>query len=316
MRASVGAAALLSVILPGGFLAAPRADANDPGQAAVAPEEPSQEEELSYFTHLWHLDRKTRAGRPAVTFHRTNYILVFSYNDSPNQGPWQALVPPQELVKPETTFQLSFKAKVWQDVFHTDTDLWIAYTQRSFWQVYDFDGSSPFRETNYEPELLLNFGTRYGLLGLTGRFIQLGLNHQSNGQTEPLSRSWNRVVANVGLERGRFSLLVKGWYRLPESSAEDDNPRMYDYMGYGEIWGYYFWNRHRAAVMLRDNLDIDQNRGAIQLEWSFPLFRASPHTPAQVGGFVQWFLGYGESMLDYDHRVNRIGVGFAISEWN
>jgi phospholipase A1 len=324
MRASVGAAALLLAILPGGLLAAPRADASDPGQAdasdpgqaAVAQEEPSQEEGPSFFTHLWQLDRKTRAGRPAVTFHRTNYILVFSYNGSPNQDPWQALDPPQELVKPEATFQLSFKAKVWQDVFDTDTDLWVAYTQRSFWQVYNFDESSPFRETNYEPELLLNFRTRFSLLGLTGRFIQIGLNHQSNGQTEPLSRSWNRVVANLGLERGRFSLLVKGWYRLPETAEEDDNPGMYDYLGYGEIWGYYLWNGHRAAVMLRDNLDFDHNRGAIQLEWSFPLFKPSPHTPTQVGGYVQWFLGYGESLLDYDHRVNRIGVGIAIAEWN
>jgi phospholipase A1 len=316
MCASVGAAALLLVVLPGGLLAAPQADASDPGQAAVAQEDPSQEEGPSFFTHLWHLDRKTRAGRPAVTFHRTNYILAFSYNGSPNQDPWQALAPPQELVKPEVTFQLSFKAKVWQDVFDTDTDLWIAYTQRSFWQLYNVEESSPFRETDYEPELLLNFRTRFSLLGLTGRFVQIGVNHQSNGQTEPLSRSWNRVVANVGLERGRFSLLVKGWYRLPETSEEDDNPGMYDYLGYGEIWGYYLRNGHRAAVMLRDNLDFDHNRGAIQLEWSFPLFKPSPHTPTQVGGYVQWFLGYGESLLDYDHRVNRIGVGIAIAEWN
>jgi phospholipase A1 len=219
------------------------------------------------------------------------------------------------MVKSEAVFQLSFKAKVWQDILGTDADLWVAYTQRSFWQVYAVDESSPFRETDYEPEALLNFRTRVSLLGLTARFVQLGVNHQSNGQTEPLSRSWNRVVANVGIERGDLSLLVKGWYRIPESARSDDNPRIHAYAGYGELWAYYRLSRHRVAVMLRDNLDFDRNRGAIQLEWSFPLFRTTWSTPAAVAGYVQCFLGYGESLLDYDHRVNRVGVGFAIAEW-
>lgn len=299
--------AALAAILAGGPLAPPQADPGDPGQAAAG-EESKEKEEPSFFTDLWQLDETTRAGRPSVTFHRTNYALVFSYNFSPNQDPWQALDPPKTLVKPEVTFQLSFKAKIWQDVFDADMDLWVAYTQRSFWQLYDFEDSSPFRETDYEPEALLNFRTHFSLLGLKVRFIQVGVNHQSNGQSEPLSRSWNRLVANVGLERGHFSLLVKGWYRLPESPEGDDNPGMYHYMGYGEIWGYYFVKKHRFAVMLRDNLDFNENRGAIQIEWSFPLF-------AQVGGYVQYFLGYGESLLDYDHRVNRIGIGFVLAEW-
>jgi phospholipase A1 len=188
-------------------------------------------------------------------------------------------------------------------------DLWIAYTQRSFWQLYNFANSAPFRETNYEPEALLNFRTRFSLLGLKVRFVQVGINHQSNGQTEPLSKSWNRVVANVGLERGDFSLLLKGWYRLPESLENDDNPGIYKYMGYGEVWGYYFLKKNRFAVMLRDNLDFGANRGAIQLEWSFPLF-------APIAGYVQYFLGYGESLLDYNHRVSRIGIGFILMDWD
>ncbi len=320
MRAPIAAAALLAGILAGGLPTAPRADTGDPGQAARETEPPKEKGQPekpkpSFFTNLWQLDEEARVGRSPVTFHRTNYVLPFSYNGSPNQAPWQALDPPQHLLKAEVTFQLSFKAKVWQDVFGTPTDLWIAYTQRSFWQAYDVEASAPFRETDYEPEILLNFRTRFGLPGLTVRFIQIGLNHQSNGQTETLSRSWNRVVANVGLERGDFSMLVKGWYRIPEEAAEDDNPDIYDYLGYGEVWGYYFWNRHRVAVMLRDNLDFGQNRGAVQLEWAFPLFRPTWPTPAPLFGYLQWFLGYGESLLDYNHRVNRIGVGFVIAEW-
>lgn len=308
MRVTRVVLALLAAVLQSGGLAAP-AYADDLGpEGATAPSP-------SFFTRLWRLDEETRAGQPAVTFHRTSYLLPFSYNDSPNQDPWRLVTPSRTLVEPEAAFQLSFKAKVWEDVLGAPVDLWIAYTQRSFWQVYDVEGSAPFRETDYEPEALLNLRLRVHLLGLTARFFQVGVNHQSNGQTEPLSRSWNRVVANLGLERGGLSLLVKGWYRLPESARSDDNPRVLDYLGYGELWAYYCLGRHRAAVMLRDNLDLDANRAAVQLEWSFPLVGASWPTPAPVNGYVQYFLGYGESLLDHDHPVHRVGVGIAIAEW-
>jgi phospholipase A1 len=277
---------LLPVLLPAGLHAAPQ----------------------SYFTHLWQLDEKDRIGRPWVTFHRSSYALALSYNFSPNSAPLQEVDPAKTLVKPEVTFQLSFKAKLWQDMFGQKIDLWVAYTQRSFWQLYNFDDSSPFRETDYEPEVLFNFRTHVRLLGFDTRFVQVGLNHQSNGQSEPLSRSWNRLVANVGLERGPLSLLLKGWFHIPESAASDDNPGLNSYMGYGEIWAYYFIKSHRLGIMLRDNLDFGLNRGAVQIEWSFPLF-------ADMAGYVQYFLGYGESLLDYNHRVNRIGFGFVFADW-
>ncbi len=275
------------------------------GGLYAAAEEPPK---LSYFTELWHLDKKARAGKPSITFHRSSHALAFSFNELPNPAPFQAVDPAKTLVKPEVTFQLSFKAKLWQDVLGQPVDLWFAYTQRSFWQLYNFDDSSPFRETDYEPEVLFNIRTRFSLLGLKFRFVQIGINHQSNGQSEPLSRSWNRLVANVGVERGDLALLLKGWYRLPESVEEDDNPGIDKYMGYGEFWAYYFLKRHRVGIMFRNNLDFRENRGAVQLEWSFPLF-------AQLGGYVQYFMGYGESLIDYDHRVNRIGVGFILTDW-
>ena len=277
------------------------------GGLAAAPAGPA-EERPSYFTTLWQLGTADRGGQSAIAAHRSNYALVFSYNDLPNLAPWRALDPPKTLTKPEVTFQLSFKTKIWENVLGREVDLWLGYTQRSFWQLYNFDDSSPFRETDYEPEVLLNFRTRFSVLGLKGRFVQVGVNHQSNGQSEPLSKSWNRVVANVGLERGRFSLLLKGWFKFPESAASDDNPGINKYMGYGEVWAYYFLKKHRLAVMLRDNLDFRENRGAVQLEWSFPLVEP-------FGIYVQYFLGYGESLLDYNHRVNRIGVGFIVLDW-
>ena len=296
----------LAPALPVGLLAVPQAENSAPAQAAAAAAKPALEVKPSYFTELWQLDPRTRPTKPGVTYHRSNYALVFSYNAFPNPAPLQEVDPDKTLVKPEVAFQLSFKARLWRDILGKNLCLWAAYTQRSFWQLYNFEDSSPFRDTNYEPELLLTLGTRLDILGLDLRFIQAGFNHQSNGQSEPLSRSWNRAVANVGLERGNFSLLLKGWVRFHD--VEDDNPGMTHYLGNGEIWGFYFLKRHRFGLMIRDNLNFHENRGALQLEWSFPMF-------AMMAGYVQYYLGYGESMLDYNHRVHRIGIGFILADW-
>ena len=266
-------------------------------------------EKASYFSRLWELDEETLRGKYAIKLHRSTYVLPFTYNASPNVDAVREADPDKDLKHAEFNFQLSLKVKLWQDILGQNMDLWFGYTQRSFWQFYNFADSSPFRETNYEPELLLNFRTHYHILGLKGRFINVGLNHQSNGQSDPLSRSWNRAVANFGFERGPFSFLLKGWYRIPESAEDDDNPKIEKYLGYGEVWAYYFLKNHRLGLMLRNNLDFHKNRGALQLEWSFPLFE-------QVGGYLQYYSGYGESLLDYNHSVNRIGIGLILLDWN
>jgi phospholipase A1/A2 len=262
----------------------------------------------SYLCQLWELDESKPRAQYAFMAHRSNYLLPFTYNNRPNVDPIRDATG-ENVLESEAIFQISQKIKLWQDVLGKDMDLWIGYTQRSFWQVYNTADSSPFRETNYEPEALLNFRTDFPLAGMRIRTITLGFNHQSNGRSEPLSRSWNRLVGNVGIEKGDFTLLLQGWYRIPESAEDDDNPDIESYMGYGELWGYYLWKKHRLGVMLRNNLRFSDNRGALQLEWSFPLVR-------RVSGYVQFFTGYGESLVDYDHSVNRIGIGFILRDWN
>lgn len=208
-----------------------RLSGRKPGDSAPAEKSgetisPGRSPEVSYFSQLWELDRESRRGKYAIVPHRSNFVLPFTYNDSPNVAAVREADPGKELKRPEVKFQLSLKTKLWQDILGKDLDLWFGYTQQSFWQLYSFDDSSPFRETNYEPEIILNYRTDYRLLGWKGRFLNVGLNHQSNGQSEPLSRSWNRVVASAGFEKGNFALLLKGWYRIPESSEDDDNPKI------------------------------------------------------------------------------------------
>ncbi len=273
----------------------------------VAPETESS----SYLSKLWELDKESRRGKYALTPYRSNYILPFSYVKSPNEETFQEASPDKELKNAEIKLQLSFKIKLWQDIFRQNMDLWFGYTQLSLWQFYNFEDSSPFRETNYEPELLLNFRTNYnlvGLRGLRGRYINVGINHQSNGRSEPLSRSWNRIVANFGIERDNLVLILNTWLRIPEDDEDDDNPDIDEYLGYGQIWLYYLWHDHRFGVMFRNNLRWNDNRSTYQIEWSIPLVK-------HVSGYIQYFNGYGESLVDYNARINRIGVGFIVKDW-
>lgn len=259
----------------------------------------------SYLTRIWELDNTVRNRTFPITPYRSNYILPFAYDTSPDQGPVQTTDPGNETRNSEVKFQISFKVALWQDMLGKEMDLWVAYTQLSFWQLYDFGNSSPFRTTDYEPEILLNVRTDYALLGLRGRYINVGLDHQSNGQSGALSRSWNRAVANFGFERGEFTFVLTTWARVFGAA---DNPDISKYMGYGQANLYYFRHGHRVGLFLRNNLRTGGNKGALQLEWSFPLLR-------WVGGYAQYFNGYGESLLDYDSSSNRIGAGFVLRDW-
>ena len=63
------------------------------------------------------------------------------------------------------------------------------------------------------------------------------------------------------------------------------------------------------SIMSRNNLESGFQRGALQLSWSFPLFKW-PY----LKGYVQYFTGYGESLIDYDHYVNTIGFGLSLTD--
>jgi len=255
------------------------------------------------------LEEQTESNRFVITPHKSNYILPLTYNSHQNQ------INPQ-FQNVELKFQLSFKIPLSDHLFRTRARLALGYTQLSFWQAYNSKLSSPFRETDYEPELMLSIPTDVKLPWLTNRLVIFGLEHQSNGRGGALeSRSWNRVYANFMLERGNFYLSFRPWYRIPEGAKSnplavkgDDNPDIENYLGHGELSGIYLWGKSSLTVMLRNNLKSHNNRGAIEIDWSIPL-------KGKLRGYVQYFNGYGESLIDYNHYSNRIGVGVMLTNW-
>lgn len=240
----------------------------------------------------------------AITAYKRNYLLPWAYNTNPDASSFAEVTREGEVDKTEVKYQLSLKVALVDDIFGDNGDLFFAYTQRSWWQAYNSDASAPFRETNYEPEAFLQFDNRYELFGWTNTRNRIGFAHQSNGRSDPLSRSWNRVYADMMFQNGDWAIAVTPHWRVPEDEDEDDNPDLYNYIGYGDITVGYTSDQHEITWMVRGN-PSKGNYGS-QLDYSFPLF-------GKVRGYVQYYHGYGESLIDYDHSVNRFGLGFSIN---
>ncbi len=242
--------------------------------------------------------------------HRPTYIMPVTYMANTNIEPFRETYGDQaeKLQNIEVKFQLSFKVPLWLDIADKDVGLWFGYTQLSLWQLYNSQVSSPFRETNYEPELALVFETDHELFGMHNSFILLGIGHQSNGQSEPLSRSWNRLYLSFVLEHKNIVAYFKPWYRLPEDSEDDDNPDIDDYIGHGELSLFYRKNKRVTGLRFWNNLRSDHNRTSVQLDWSFPI-------KSGFKAYVQIFDGYAETLVDYNHRTRRFGVGIMLTDW-
>ena len=103
------------------------------------------------------------------------------------------------------------------------------------------------------------------------RFLNIGVNHQSNGRSDPYSRSWNRIYAQFGLEGEDFALLIKPWYRIPEKFSSDDNRDILDYIGRGEVLGIWKRDGHVLSLTLRHSLRFGDSRGSAAIDWAFPL---------------------------------------------
>lgn len=249
----------------------------------------------------------------SLTPHKPNYLLPVVYYNRNNPVPFEQK-DNTTLDNIEAHFQLSLKFLIWADVFGSGGNLFGAYTNRSFWQAYNSDVSSPFRETNHEPELILSFTNDWTIFGFTNVLNQVSLNHQSNGRSTGLSRSWNRIIFTSAFERGNFAFAFSPWYRLPEdkktdptSSEGDDNPDIEDYLGHFNFTAAYTRQQNTFSLILRNNLS-SENHGSMELSWSFPI----NHT---FKGYVKYFDGYGESLIDYNEPVQSLGIGFLLSDW-
>ena len=318
------AAPLLALLLAGAVPAfarepsAPR-PANDGTTADVVSDEASANDRAGENTAPDAVARRLErervdADNPYLfTVHKRNYLLPISYTSRLNDERYRELAPElaDELGNEEAQFQLSVKVRLNRgDLLVPDDGVFFGFTIESWWQVYSKGISSPFRETNYQPEVFYLAPLAREVAG--GRLaLGLGFEHQSNGQIQGFSRSWNRLYAAAIWSRGGFVATLRPWYRLPEDEKEspldpkgDDNPDILDFYGHGELT--LGWRDSRRGYALSVHGNPSTGKGGGELAVSFPAF-------GRFRGVVSYFNGYGDSLIDYDHFQQRLGVGILLS---
>jgi phospholipase A1 len=282
---------------------APPVAADDTVAVAAKPEAKIMKPDtpISRMSQEWELNDAAKRGRYVVHQLSDNYLLLANQSNATNDRPFRAYLPDDYKSKhTELTYQLSFKAKLLEGVANTPIDIWAGYTQQSFWQAYARAESSPFRETNYQPEVMAVLPINKQLGPVNLRFASLGFVHQSNGQSATLSRSWNRFYGQLGMESGNLGVTARVWKRLDNAKSNNDNPDITDFLGHGDVRLTYRDKGFEYSATLRRNFDT--GHGAVQAGVAFPL-------AVNLKGYAQLFDGYGQSLIDYNYSQKSLGIG-------
>ncbi len=279
---------------------------------AALPDTAAPKPETGLLSKYWELDASDKRGIFNFVGYAPNYVLPIHFTNRINrapQSPTQAAVLQPDYRREEAKFQLSLRTKLAQDVPLIGGDVWAAFTQQAMWQIYNGTDSKPFRNTDYQPEMIYVRASPQSMralpFGWQWRYTQFGLAHQSNGQSDPLSRSWNRVYLGAGFERGPWSFTARYNQRLNESLETDNNPDLTSYRGRGEFQLTWAHGLHTASLLYRTSLRGAKD-GAVQAGWTYPIFNDQPNG---LRWFVQGFTGYGETLTDYNFRQTSLGVG-------
>ena len=256
-------------------------------------------------------DQQINANPYSLAQHRVNYLLPFSYASNPNPIA-QPDLNTENVDNIEAVFQISTKIPIYidtNDALQTLSGLYFGFTARSFWQVFNDEVSKPFRETNYEPEIFYRWQADLSFFDTRFNALQIGLNHQSNGESGLRSRSWNRVIFSALFSDANSAYYIRTWWRIPEDEkltindpTGDDNPDINDYIGRIEL-GYAFqMGEIEVFTRLRNNLKSTDNRGSVQFNMTYPLSQ-------RYDVLLQYFNGYGDSLIDYNNHQSRVSLG-------
>ena len=280
----------------------------------------------SELSRFWELEAGSDCGRFNLRSYKPislSLIASDSVNTAPSSPSPGHTASYQPYLTNEQRIQLSVRVKIAQGLLASPNSqprdsLWFAYSQQSYWQLYTSSISRPFRNTDHEPEVMYIAPTDAQLpWGWRLRYSGISLNHQSNGQSLPLSRSWNRIIAMVGMEKDtRFTLRGRYWYRIPEEASEDDNPEISDTVGRAELSGSWSLGKiNTLGLTVRHSLRGQAN-GSYRLEWLKTLGDSGlNHRDSGLRFHVQLFSGYGDSLVDYNRQRTVLSVGLSLVDW-
>jgi phospholipase A1 len=239
----------------------------------------------------------------SIALYNPTYILPYYYTASPYYSIYNNQTPDnQKIQRNEFKSQLSFVVPLFHPMsnLRPDGTINIAYTQLNYWQVYA--SSQYFRETNYEPELFYEDHIKSAL-------FRLGVDHQSNGRGGQLERSWNRAVSTVQMSGDNWLVGMKAWALIfTGESSQLHNSDIAKFLGYENVlFSYKFQSKAVLSVQLQ-NLESFMRRGYGEITLSYPVLR-------HMSLYAQYFNGYGQSLLEYNHRTQSAGVGVSFNDW-
>ena len=320
-----------------GSTSEPAADASSPAKPVdttlpatriieVARTEGCRDPQYSDLSRFWELESGSDCGTFSFRGYRPITVSVVA-SDSVNRQPTSPAVghSATESTPYRTTenrIQLSVRTKLAQGLLTQGhptlkDSVWFGYSQQSYWQLFTPQISRPFRSTDHEPEIMYVYPTTAQLpFGWRWRYSGVGLVHQSNGQSNPLSRSWNRVYLMTGMELdNRWTVTGRLWKRLSESADSDDNPGISDYVGRGEL--SVRWNVNKDNTLgatFRSSL-ASSDRGSVRLEWMQALGSGLWGGKSNLRLHTALFSGYGDSMIDYNRKRTVFSLGVSLVDF-
>ena len=234
-----------------------------------------------------------------IKAYNANYFLPISYRLESDYTDNSNL--PHESSEIEGEFQLSIQYEIGTNLFGLNEIYTAAYTQKSFWQFYV--ESAFFRETNYNPEVFVRFPITVDYKQNGIKAIQLGFAHMSNGRGGAEERSWNYIYTDFYFQIKPIFVDLKLWCRV--NDTQDYNPELIDYLGHGQLRFMMPYQSHLVEVKFRYSSIASVTT---EINYSHPVFLRD-----DLYFYVKAFDGYGESLIDYNQRIQKIGVGFSIS---
>ena len=237
---------------------------------------------------------QSEATEPPLSENESIYFIVGSHGDT------------------TARFQLSFKYRMFDRELGWGRDqpwltgFYFAYTQTSVWNLSE--DSMPFVDTSYRPSFFWQWRRTDDKTWIDG--LRLGFEHESNGKEGTDSRSVNTLFLRpewrFQFADGKILEFTPKLYAYLDKEA---NPDIEDYRGYVD-WRARYGDRGRIfGAMARFG---NSGKGSLTLDW-FERTRVLGMGPVSGYVYVQYFTGYGESLLTYNQQSRaQLRIGFAI----
>lgn len=234
--------------------------------------------------------------------HNLNYMMPYYYTSSPNHSVYNGFTPDnQRLNNSEFKGQISVGLPVFKNLLGDEKkSLDVTFTETVFWQFYA--ESQYFRSTDTE------INTFYKYHFFRNWLFHAGLDHQSNGKGGQLERSWNRIISMLQFSGEKFFLQTEAWGLIFQSQSSDlHNSDIEKYLGHDRVILAYKVNPVTFSFSLQ-NIERVSEYGSFRFSVSVPM---NDH----LNLYMEYFNGYGQSLLEYNHLTQGAGIGVSFNSY-